>query len=312
MMGNSGGQIGKEAMDAFAKSLDFDWAKSTDKKLSAASKRLNAAVRKAQAEMWTSVKGPLKTSALKTAKATAKSTVKTFNLNVSGSLRIKDTTALARSIDSGAHYLRDFFLDQVSPQLAAQMRGIVTSGLYHGIGPEAMTTNLSRRLAGGMAKYSRSYLNVVANAVTGRARSFSQLTSYKGAGIQSYEISAVQDQVTTPFCRMVDGMILNVQRGLNRYAATDALADPRGVQFTQPWVSERTIKSGADEGKKGLYIKAVGDDKLAGVIERSGYGTSDDRGTFSKQMSPNQLMDANIGPPPYHARCRTTTMPVVT
>ena len=309
MMARNAGHIGKEAMESFASTLRIDWANGTERKLSAAAKRLNGAMRAAQAKTWTAVKGTVQASGLKTAKQTAASTVASFNFDVAGSLKVKDIEALQRSISASAHFMRDFHMNRLAPALSVQMRGIVTSGLYHGLSPDDMARNLRKGLGSTAAKYSQSYLNVVASAVSGRARSFSQLTSYAGAGIQTYEVSAIIDQVTTPFCRMIDGTILSVDRGLQGFAATDALSDPMGVQFTQPWVSERTIQGGADEGKKGLFIRGENGSKLAGVIERSGYGKENDKGTFSKQMSPKQLESANIGPPPYHSRCRTTTLP---
>jgi hypothetical protein len=249
-------------------------------------------------------------NAQKTATGSAKSTVKTYNLDVGSHLATTDRAVINRAVGANAHYIRDYY-GRVSPVLSMQMRGIVGSSLESGLGEHEIADIMRSRMHEKLGALSRSYYGVVSNAVAGRARSYSQLRIMDRAKIEKFQLEAVLDEVTTPTCRFLHKKIISVGSAMARYAATDKLKDPTDVQYTQPWITNRRIKLGASAGKDGLYIKGRHADVLAAVVERSGYGKKDDVGEFSNALSARGLEQANVGMPIFHARCRTVALPYV-
>lgn len=91
---------------------------------------------------------------------------------------------------------------------------------------------------------------------------------------------------------------------LNRVAAIE---NPDDIYTANPFLE---IKRDRETGKRYMQTRTTGV-RFAEVL-RSGYGTRDDRGLASYSRAGNQMLAANVGPPPYHFRCRTTTEPLMT
>jgi hypothetical protein len=76
------------------------------------------------------------------------------------------------------------------------------------------------------------------------------------------------------------------------------------IKDVRPWVRERL----GEDGKRTLAVDRGGESTLLGVVERSGVGARDDRGTYSRALSSRDLAPAGVGFPPFHGLCRTTTV----
>jgi hypothetical protein len=280
---------------------DVKWKDATATQLDAAARSLEATIKRMGTPAWEAIKGKLRVSAQKTATNSRKSTIKQNGWPISTTTSAKDRAAIDRSVSANVHFVRDYY-DRLAPTASEQMRGIVADGLEEGLGTPAIGRNIKKGVTGHVSRYGDSYYDVVANAVTGRSRSYSLLGSFRDAGIERYIIDAVLDEVTTDHCRFMHGQILEVGAGLQRYEAADDLADPTDIDYEMPWLKKRVIQGGDDKGKSGLYIPSREGHKLAAVVERSGYGKKDDTGSYSNAMSTRQLANAHVGPPPWHGR----------
>lgn len=313
LMTKKAGAVEKAAMADFMDSvIDFDWVDATDASMLKASKALNSAMRKATPKTWAAIEGNLEVSVLTTGQATAASVKTTYELEIASRLAQKDVAALRRAAAAQAHFVRDHYGDMARAG-SATMRRVVEDGLDKGLGRNAIGRNIQRTLGQQMPNWTSAYFNTVSSAVTGRSRSFSELTSYKSAGIAEWMFEAVLDRVTTDTCRLLHSRVFGVSAGLDAFAATDALDDPRDVKYTQPWTREKGFpKDHPDHGKKGIFINSREGWKQVAVIEKSAFGQNDKTGTYSKVMSPKQMADANINQPPLHGRCLLPKTPVMT
>jgi len=304
------GYISRKYMRRMVNSLDFDWSKATDLKLRLLQRRLSDAMRSVAGEAWVSTRGRLYTDTEVVANGTRSVMAKEHNLAITGHLAQKDLGTLKKITASHAHYVTDFYTKQVDPALSKQARLIVRNGVDRGLGNRAIGRELHSGLGATLKGRELPYFNVVANAVVNRSRSYSALVTMKDAGITYYIISAVLDEITTETCRFLDGKILDVEHGLKQFAEVDAASDPTDVKTIMPWVRERKLQTGADKGKRGLFVpQKNGSQRLLAVVDKSGYGKVDDRGTFKRALGQREMAEAGIGTPPYHGSCRTTVIP---
>ena len=145
-----------------------------------------------------------------------------------------------------------------------------------------------------------SGLKVVAGAFVGEGRSFAE------AGIQRYVIEAVLDEQTAELCRYLDGKMFSVGDALAQFDRLDRLDDPEDAKREKPWVRERL---NPETGRKELFVQRGEEQTRIAVVERSGVGSRDERGEFSRGLANHELMDLGVSFPPYHGLCRTTTVP---
>lgn len=303
------GMITQQEMRSIYRSLGVDWATATDRKVLRLTDAIDRAMKRAGRRVVTRIASGLKDTGGTVARETRRQVVKEHKLGISSSLSSADLRAVERvAADQGA-FVTDFH-GRVSESMSEKARSIVASGLERGFQNDRIAKDLESGLRSSLVGRQSSYYQVVANAFVNRARSFSALRSFADAGIERYIISAVLDEVTTDTCRGLDGKVFEVAAGIDLYSAVDDLEDPKDVKYTQPWIVEKEISRGPDAGKTGLYIpRKSGGSLLAGVVEKSGVGSRDARGSFTFRMSDKRLQGAGIGPPPYHGRCRTTLLP---
>ncbi len=122
------------------------------------------------------------------------------------------------------------------------------------------------------------------------------------------QILAVLDEKTTDICRFLDGKFINVSDSLGMLERLEGVTDPDQVKTDNPWLS-----TGTDSDGRYIRIKYPdGREILVARVERSGVGTADDRGEYSESLRMDELQVLGIGPPPYHANCRSTITPVIT
>ena len=301
MVRKTSGAIESEMLTDWLKRLKFDWPTATDAQLLSASKSLNSAMRRASVDIWGGIKGKLRTVSQRTASRSRAAEVQQHNLAIEGSMSVRDRAAINRSVATNAHYIRDYY-GRVHPGMSTEMRLIAQQGIEDGLGTFEIGRNMKRGLGGKLKGLSDSYYNVVSSAVVHRSRSFSQLGSYRDAGIEKYFYDATLDEITTDTCRFLHQKEMHVDAGLARYAAADRLKDPTDIRDEMPWITQRNITSGEHEGKQALYVPSRDGMQQVAVIEKSGYGKKDDVGRFSNAMSTRELKNAHIGPPPLHAR----------
>jgi SPP1 gp7 family putative phage head morphogenesis protein len=305
------GHIRTKAMRDWMHGMDFDWRGAPEQSIRQATHAVNSAMRKAGSLSWQTNRGTIETSHIDTANKSARRTMQQHKLSVGSMLEGKDREVLRRSSAAQAHYIRDYHTGAIAPALSQRVREIAEAGLDKGLPSAAIARQMRREVGSQLSGWQRNYFDIVASAVVGRSRSYGQLRSMQNAGVTRYIISAVLDEATTERCRFLDGKVFSVEHGLQRYAETDALADPRDVNYSMPWLKESKIQGGRDAGKVGIYVPSKQGDKLAAVVERPGFGTKDQKGTYSRTMGSQQLMDSNVGTPPYHAGCRTVIVPDV-
>jgi hypothetical protein len=134
-----------------------------------------------------------------------------------------------------------------------------------------------------------------------RGRAYASLKSFASAGITSYQLIAVLDEVTTDFCRFINGKTFPVGAALQRMADVDSAAEPEAVKELQPWAW--TGKNA--DGEKFLFYKSGGEKKVIAKIDESAVGKKDEIGKFSGSLSNRQLSAAGLSSPPFHGHCRT-------
>ena len=173
-------------------------------------------------------------------------------------------------------------------------RQIVAEGLESGLVRDDIARELERAAQSTLAGKGSIYWDVVAGSFISRGRSFAQLSAYTEAGIDQYVIEAVLDEVTTEICRFLHGKTFSVSRGIALFEQVEA--NPDDIKTINPWV-----RMGKDEEDHPvLYVNRGETRTVIAQVERSGVGTLDDVGFFTRGLSERKLMDLNLGPPPYH------------
>lgn len=281
--------------------LDVDWATLTPD----GSRRALAAVNKAIGDVYAAkvlpkVSDVFEVEGPKLFKTTRSSVIARENIDISASLAQRDLAAEASIRKSQLNFIRDS-AGKRAGDLATKAREIVARGNAQGLGTDVIAKDLEARFAAQIARPA-SYWRVVADSFVGRARTTSQIYSYEDAEIETFEVVAIIDQVTTDQCRFMDGQTFSVSTGRELLDQLTDLEDPEDVKYANPWV-----RKGADEsGGQRLFVPhADGSTTTIAKIDRSGVGASDDRGVFSGGKSSGDLSKLGIVFPPYHGRCRT-------
>ena len=80
--------------------------------------------------------------------------------------------------------------------------------------------------------------------------------------------------------------------------------NPEAIKELAPWV-----RSGLDkDGNRMLFVKKESKKVPIAVVERSGFGSKDDIGTFRNGRSEKELMDLGLSFPPLHGMCRSSCL----
>lgn len=192
----------------------------------------------------------------------------------------------------------------MSNALSKKGRAIIQDGVRDGIGNKAIADNLVSSVPGMWKKYGFAYASTVTSNVVSRARSYSEASSYASAGITYLEVMAMLDEVTTDYCRLMDGTIVDVQTSLNHMKEAASVKNPEDIKAVSPFFESRVNQSTKE---KEIFIGGT-NNKFA-TVKRSGIGNLDDRGSAQKHMSTKALNKSGITMPGYHHRCRTMTVP---
>lgn len=282
--------------------LDIDWAGLTEEALEAAYEAIRAAIAKYYiAQVVPSVEVVLLSEGISFMRLVRVAMNATSNLGIQTSLSQRDINAEAALRKSHLNFIRDSS-GLRAEALSAKARDIVASGLSNGYGTDTIGQQLESVFREDIPR-PESYWRVVADAFVGRARARSQIDALADAGIETYELVAVLDEVTTDICRMMDGKVFQVSAAQKFLSSLDSLEDPEDIKYVQPWVRKGRDPDG--DGDR-LYVpNKDGSTTTIAKIDRSGVGGLDDRGEYSGQKSISELMTLGIPCPPFHGKCRT-------
>jgi SPP1 gp7 family putative phage head morphogenesis protein len=225
-----------------------------------------------------------------------------FLPSVNLSLNLADQEAIADIARQPGLFVRDEF-GRRSDALTKKARRVVERGLRDGLGRDAIAAEIERTGAGYWNTRGFNYARVVAANSVSRARSYSELTSYRDAGIQQLEITAVLDERTSDVCRSLDGTIIDVGSAWSHSQEINAIQSPEEIYDVAPFLRETTDRQ---TGERQIR---TGSGQVYADVLRSGVGTADDRGDLRLRMGARQLRNQGVTMPPYHHNCRTFTVP---
>lgn len=166
----------------------------------------------------------------------------------------------------GRHYdqnIRDTMRKTIGETVASGLGRVDAGKVLAG----ALTSvNVPNGFKGTAAQY---FEGLAANVAT-NARVRGQLRSFKGVGVQVFEIINPMDDRTCQTCSQLNGMTFKVSDGLAQMKREAAAKNPDEVKRAHPWLSHAKISSIFSKGGK------------------------------------SGLVGAGVVLPPYHFRCRCT------
>jgi SPP1 gp7 family putative phage head morphogenesis protein len=293
------------ALRAAVAELDVDWPATTAAERRTLIARALAAAGRPTARVPEAIRATLGGAAREVVQAARDDARRGQGLAIAANFNAVDRRIIEHLATSETNYVRDEY-GRRRDDLGQKAREIVADGLEQGLGREDIAGRLAEAARALLVGRSDAYWDVVAAAFIGRGRSYGQLSSYAEAGIERYEIHAVLDERTTPICRFLHGKTFTVKSGLDRF--DEAEREPDRLKEISPWVRDAVNE---DSGRRVLYVNR-GDQRVAlAEVVRSGEGRRDDAGEFARGRSEGELSALGIGFPPYHGRCRTTTLAVV-
>jgi len=194
----------------------------------------------------------------------------------------------------------------------------INGGISDGLGTAQIADDLMELLDRkkdvlGIARTTREYARVVSMAWVNDSRSWGQVSGYDAAGIQYYVIEAVLDEATTEQCRFLHGKRFPTAQGLKYFSDRNeakAAGDPMAIKRIQPWLRV-TADPRSPTGKMITAQPPGGRVMPVAEVLQSGMGHADRQGTHRALLSDQGLGSQGFGLPPFHGRCRTTTVPDV-
>lgn len=295
---------GKAAKKAGEK-LDADWPNIKAKKRGNLIQEAGEIVEAAGERALPLLDAILETSSTAIVRGTRRRARAKYKLSIAASLTDRDERTAEHVRASNTMFIRDAY-GTLRERLSVRARNIVADGLEKGLGRE----DISAELADAMKSARRpdSYWDMISTNFSNRARTFTHVHALEEAGIEAYRYDAVLDEVTSDICRFMHGKVFNVGKAVKRQQRVLELEEPEDIKATMPWVSKAKRDS---DGKEILYYETKGGARRAvAVVDESGEGTKDDTGSFSREMSTEQLERAGISVPPLHGGCRSTLTPV--
>lgn len=282
-------------------SLGFDWKKLSPDAATAAMNAVNKAIGDAYAKrVLPKINETLEVEGPKVMGGVKKSVKVRQKLDISGDLAQRDLVAEKAIRNSHVNFIRDSAGDRAAT-LSKKARSMVATGLGQGLGTDQIGKDLHAFFRENIPR-PPSYWRTVADSFVGRARASSQIYAYETAKIQSFQVVAVIDEVTTDQCRFMNGKVFSVTVGRALIESMNALEEPEDVKYAAPWIR----KGRDDDGNMRLFVPhSNGTTTTIAKIDRSGVGRADDAGKFSGGKDEGDLGKLGVSLPPYHGRCRT-------
>lgn len=292
-----------EAVRAAVAVLDIDWRETSPAQRRALVNQAREASGRALDDVPRRIESPLSRAAERVVASTRSTARRDQRLAIAADFNAVDRRAVAFIRRSTALFVRDE-LGRRADAMTERARDIVARGLERGLGRDDIAEELATAAESALLTRGRSYWEVVAASFVGEGRSLSQISAYAEAGIERYMLSAILDEHTTDTCRFLDGKVLQTADALRTFDRLERATEPTGIKAVRPWVRERI----GEDGKRTLVVERGDERTLLGVVERSGVGARDDRGTYSRALSSRDIAPAGIDFPPFHGLCRTTTI----
>ena len=288
--------------------LDVDWPHLTDADRMRIVRAANEAIAGVPPAIMPKVHEVLDLEAGKVVRRTRRSAKQTFSLKISSDFTRTDERIAQFVARSQTNFIRDEY-GRRQVAFSEKARQIVSRGIAQGLGRDEISRQLRAAFRNTAVNRSAFYWDVVASAFVGRARSFAEVSSYADAGISHYIIVAVLDEVTTDICRFLHGKRFSVGASMAQFTRIERLRDPERIKHEQPWL--RVRQDG--RGNRVIVVPTERGDVRVAVVEDSAERkhAKDERGRFRSGMSAAKLETLNVGPPPYHALCRTACVPEV-
>lgn len=279
--------------------LDVDWPAlseaARDEVVRASRDALKAAIPKG---VLPAISEELKASGTRIVRGSKQAVSSRYQFDIELELTKVDQQIVRHAAESQGLYVRDALGNRID-SFGEKARDIVSSGLEQGLGREVIAGDLAEALTG--AARADSYWKLIAGTFANRSRTYGQLRSYEDAAVDTYIFFSVMDSKTSEICRFMHGRRFSVKRALNRYALS-AAKGPEGVVDVMPWVSSGTDGDGNDV----LYFNRGEDRVTVAQVDDSGEGVVDEQGSYSKQLSDEELEAAGVTVPPLHGHCRST------
>jgi SPP1 gp7 family putative phage head morphogenesis protein len=288
--------------------LDVDWPHLTDEERMHIVRAANQAIAGVPPAIMPKVHEVLDLQAGRVVRETRRSTKQTFSLKISSDFTRTDERIAQFVARSQTNFIRDEY-GRRQVAFSEKARQIVSRAIAQGLGRDEISRQLREAFRNTAVNRSAFYWDVVASAFVGRARSFAEVSSYADAGISHYIIVAVLDEVTTDICRFLHGKRFSVGASMAQFTRIERLRNPERIKHEQPWLQVRQDR----RGDRVIVVPTEHGNVRVAVVEDSAERkrAKDELGRFRNGISSAKLETLNVGPPPFHALCRSQSVPEV-
>jgi hypothetical protein len=291
------------AMAAALDALDVRWAGMSDAQVDAAVKAANQVLRSRVQHIPAKVEAVLELEGPGLAAGTRASVKRTYGLDITAALQARDKRAEKFARTFTGNYVRDEMGRRVEA-VSTKARAVVARGMAKGFGSDQIGKNL-RSALGDTVVRSDAYWRVVAGSFASHARTFSELGAFDDAGIEQWMFEAVLDDATTDVCRFYHGRTWATADAVAHVDRLMELEDPEDIRRVSPWVKQGR----GEDGKEFLWVQRGEKRVRIATIDRSGAGSNDDVGEFSRGKSSGALLKLGAIFPPLHGLCRSMIVP---
>ncbi len=281
--------------------LDVDWPNLTPAAREQVIRAARQALKGVEAQVLPRVDQVFEVEAKNVVERSRRSVVGQFGLHI-GADTSRTDGRIARFVrESHGNFIRDEY-GRRSEDFSQRARDVVASGLERGLGRDDIAEELSTELTAAAASRGQSYWETVAMSFANRGRTYTQLAAFDEADVQRFRFEAVLDEVTSEVCRFMHGRVFSVERAMRRFRDVERLRDPERIRDLQPWV-----QVGADnDGNQVLFYERGGRRRTVAQVDESSVGERDEVGSYSRELTPDELEAAGVTVPPLHGRCRST------
>ena len=281
--------------------LDVDWPNISPAARNQVIRAARQALSSVDKQVLPAVNQVFELEATKIGAQTRSSAARQFALRIGTDLSRTDERIARFVSQSQGNFIRDEY-GRRSESFSNSARDIVASGVEQGLSRDDIAGELSKQMTAAAFARSESYWQVVAMSFANRARTYTQLNAFEEAGIQRFRFEAILDEVTSEICRFMHGRVFSVPRATRRFRDVERVRDPARIQDIQPWV-----QVGADdEDNQVLFYERGNRRRMVAQVDESCVGERDEVGTYSRDLSNDQLEAAGVTVPPLHGRCRST------
>lgn len=283
--------------------LDVDWPNLSEEHREHIIRRATAAIAGISGAVSPKVDAVLKDAGKELVLGTKSALSGRHGMRITPTFHAVDRAVVDAAAKTQSFYVRDEFGNRQQAYSKAA-RKIVAKGLERGLDRYDIGQELKEHFDKTGMNRTEAYYRMIASVFAARSRSIATLSSFDEAGIDTYTWSSVVDEVTTDFCRFMNGQTFTVRSAIDRYAKVAASKEPEAVVELQPFIG----KSRDDDGEY-LYYKRGENRVVVARVDESAVGRRDEIGLFSRVLGRPQLELAGITTPPAHPHCRSLMIP---